>query len=104
MADIVVYKNRTNVISVSLGSDVSGDTFESEIREKALVGSPLIATWDVAFLTDGADGELVLTLDDSAVVDVTVKQGYMDIKRTSGGEPYEVFAPIKVLFKETVTE
>lgn len=103
MADIVVYKNRTNVISVSLGSDVSGDTFASEIREKEVVGSTLIAAWGVAFLTDGTDGELVLTLDNSALSAVAVKQGYMDIKRTSGGEPYEVFPPVKVLFKETIT-
>jgi len=103
MAEIVVYKNRTNVISVSLGTDVSSDILTSEIREKELVGSPLIATWDVTFATDGTDGELILTMDDSELVAVTQKQGYMDIKRMSGGEPYEVFAPIKVLFKETVT-
>lgn len=104
MADIVVYKNRTNRLSVSLGTDVSGDSFESEIREKALVASPLIATWDVAFLTDGVDGELVLTLDDSELSAVTQKAGYMDIKRVSGGEPYQVFAPVKVVFKNVVTE
>lgn len=103
MDDIVVYKNRTNVLSVSLGSDVSADTFTSEIREKVGVASPLIATWDVAFLTDGTDGELVLTLDDSELVAVTQKAGYMDIKRTSGGEPYEVFPPIKVKLVEVVT-
>jgi hypothetical protein len=89
---------------VSLGTDVSGDTFESEIREKALVTAPLIATWTVEFLTDGIDGELVLTLDDSALLEVTQKVGYMDIKRTSGGEPYAVFAPVKVKFQDTVTE
>ena len=102
--DIVVYKNRTNILSVSLGTDVSADTFESEIREKASVTAPLIAAWDVAFLSDGADGELVLTLDDSALDAVTVKSGYMDIKRTSGGEPYAVFPPVKVKFQDVVTE
>ena len=103
MDDIVVYKNRTNVLSVSLGSDISADTFASEIREKAGVASPLIATWDVAFLTDGTDGELVLTIDDSALTAVTQKAGYMDIKRTTGGEPFQVFDPIKVKFVEVVT-
>lgn len=103
MDDIVVYKNRTNVLSVSLGSDVSADTFESEIRDKVGVTSTLIATWDVAFLSDGTDGELVLTLDDTATDAITQKAGYMDIKRTSGGEPYEVFPPIKVKFLEVVT-
>ena len=103
MSDIIVYKNRTNVLSVSLGADVSGDTFASEIREKELGSSALVATWVVDFLTDGTDGELVLTLDDTGTETITVKQGYMDIKRISGGEPYEVFPPVKVLFKETVT-
>lgn len=104
MDDIVVYKKRTNVLSVSLGTDVSGDTFESEIREKASVTAPLIATWNVAFKTDGVDGELVLTLDDSEVSDVTQKSGYMDIKKISGGEPYAVFPPVKVKFQDVVTE
>ena len=103
MDDVVVYKNRTNVLSVNLGRDVSGDTFESEIREKAQVGSPLIAEWDVAFKTDGTDGELILTIDDSDVANITQKSGYMDIKRVSGGEPYAVFPPMKVRFQETVT-
>ncbi len=103
MNDIVVFKKRTNILTVSLGSDVSGDTFASEIREKALNDSPLVATWTVAFATDGTDGELVLTLDDSELSAVTVKTGYMDIKRVSGGEPFAVFAPIKVLIKDTVT-
>lgn len=105
MDDLIVHKNRTNVLSVSLGYDVSADIFTSEIREKALVGSPLIAEWDCDFLTDGTDGELVLTLDDSLVQAITQKSGYMDIKRLSGGEPYPVFnAPIKVVFQETVTQ
>ncbi len=103
MSDIVVYKNRTNVISVGLGVDVSGDTFESEIRERVGAGYPLIATWNVGFATDGTDGELVLTLDDAQLSAVTAKSGYMDIKRISGGEPYAVFAPIKVVFQDTVT-
>lgn len=104
MSDVIVYKNRTNVVQVDLGSDISADDFTSEIRQKALVGSPLVATWVVAFLTDGTDGKLVLTLDNSELQDVGVKVGYMDIKRTSGGEPYQVFSPIKVVFQETVTE
>lgn len=104
MSDVIVYKNRRNVISMSLGRDVSDDTFESQIREKARVDAPLIAEWVVSFATDGEDGELLLTLDDSDLSDITQKSGYMDLKRTSGGEPYQVFAPMKVLFKDTVTE
>lgn len=104
MDDIVVFKNRRNVLPVSLGYDISGDTFESQIREKALLSSPLVAEWTVTLLTDGTDGELILTLDDSELSDVTVKTGYMDIKRISGGEPFALFAPVKVKFQDTVTE
>lgn len=103
MSDIVVYKNRTNILTVSLGVDVSSDTFESQIREKSTNDSLLLATWAVAFATDGVDGELVLTLDDSQVSDITAKTGYMDIKRITGGEPFAVFDPVKVVFRDTVT-
>lgn len=110
MADIVVHKNRTNVLRVSLGMDVSLDTFTSEIRAEANNSSTLYGTYVCNFLTDGTDGELVLTLDDSEVLSANpvladVKKGYMDIRRLSGGEPYPVFnAPIKVVFQDTVTE
>lgn len=103
MNDIVVYKNRTNILAVSLGVDVSADTFESQIREKAQGDSLLLATWAVAFASDGTDGELVLTLDDSQLTDITARTGYMDIKRIIGGEPFAVFAPVKVVFQDTVT-
>lgn len=103
MSDIVVYKNRTNILTVSLGVDVSGDTFESQIREKSTNDSLLLATWSVAFVTDGVDGELVLTLDDAQLSDITAKTGYMDIKRITGGEPFAVFDPVKVVFRDTVT-
>jgi len=101
---ILVYKRRTNVLRVSLGIDVSEDDFMSEIREKSTTESPLIATWSVSFLTDGTDGELVLTLDDSEVSEVSVKTGYTDIKRITGGEPVPVFPPVKVSFLDPVTE
>lgn len=104
MSEVTVFKRRTNKLRVSLGFDVSGDTFASEIREKATFSSPKIATWSWAFVTDGTDGEILLTCDDSELLAVTVKSGYMDIKRISGGEPLAVYAPIKVNFIETVTE
>lgn len=102
--ELIVYKNRTNIVPVNLGYDVSADTFTSEIREDKNSTSPLIATWTVSFDTNGIDGKLVLTLDDSDLTSITQKFGYMDIKRVSGGEPLPVFAdPIKVLFKDVVT-
>jgi hypothetical protein len=104
MSDVVVYKLRTTIIRVNLGIDVSGDTITSQIREGKEHTSTLIGEWDVTFDTDGVDGKLRFTLDDSEA-NITQSKGYMDIKRVSGGEPLPVFSsPIKVLFKEQVTE
>lgn len=98
---IVVYKNRTNVVMVSLGIDVSGDTLTSEIRTQSGI---LIATWDVTFDGDGTDGELVLTLDDSMLTAIAYPSGLMDIKRVTVGQPISVFdKPLEVEFREVVT-
>lgn len=98
---IVVYKGRTNVITVSLGINVSTDTITSEIRTEAGV---LIATWAVAFDSDGTDGELVLTLDNSVTTPIAYPSGLMDLKRVSGGEPLAVFdKPVEVEFRNVVT-
>ena len=98
---LVVYKNRTNIVPVSMGIDVSGDTITSEIRTAS---GTLIATWSVAFASDGTDGELVFTLDNSALSSITYPKGLMDIKRVSGGEPLPVFErPIEVEFRDAIT-
>lgn len=105
MGTITVYKRRTNVMQISLGYDVSADTFDSEIREGKDTTTTLIATWDISFLTDGTDGILVLTLDNSVTELIAQSSGWMDLKRTSGGEPLPVFdKPVKVVFEEVVTE
>lgn len=104
MNQVIVHKGRRNVLPVSLGIDVSGDEFESEIRAGKNRTSTLIATWTVSFLTDGVDGELLLTLDDSVTTDIEKTIGYMDIKRITSGEPVPVFDELlEVLFQETVT-
>lgn len=96
-----VYKNRTNIVAVSLGIDVSGDTLTSQIRTAAGV---LIATWSVVFDNDGTDGELILTLDNSAVASIPYKTGLMDLKRVTGGEPVPVFErPLEVEFEDSIT-
>jgi hypothetical protein len=101
MADLTVYKNRTNVIQVHLGFNVSADTITSEIRDKA---KELLATWVVSFLTDGTDGKLVLTLDNANLANLTAKTGLMDFKRMSNGEPLPLIdEPIDVTFKDTIT-
>ena len=98
---VIVYKNRTNIITVSLGINVSGDTITSEIRTESGV---LIATWGVVFDSDGTNGELILTLDNTITANISYSSGLMDIKRVSGGEPIAVFDnPIEVEFRSTVT-
>lgn len=104
MNQLTIHKGRTAVIQVDLGFDVSSDTITSEIRVDKDSTSTLIATWVVAFLTDGVDGKLVLTLDDSVTTAITHHKGYMDIKRVTGGEPVSVFdEPLDVVFKKVVT-
>jgi hypothetical protein len=104
MDQIVVYKGRTNTLTVALGFDVSNDEFSSEVRADKDRGSELLASWNVSFLTDGVDGELVLTMDDSVSNLVTKNIGYMDLKRLSAGEPLNVFdEPLEVWFKEPIT-
>ena len=98
-----IYKNRTNIIPVNLGVDVSGDTFASEIREERDSTSTLIASATISFDTDGVDGKILLTFDNSSLSAVLVKYGYMDVKRTSNGEPLQATTPVKVVFKESVT-
>jgi hypothetical protein len=103
-SQIFVYKNRTNIITVSLGMNVQNDTFSSQIRTEKNSTSTLLATWTVSFVTDGTDGMLKLTLDNSQLTSITRANGFMDIKRTTSGEPVPVFDdPIEVIFREVVT-
>jgi hypothetical protein len=98
---IVVVKHRTNTITVSLGYDVSDDTFMSEIRVGPNRDSSLIATWAVSFATDG---ELILTMAASVAGQIDENGGYMDIKRITGGASVPVWdLPLPVEIKESVT-
>lgn len=105
MKQIVVHKGRTVVVPVSLGMDVSADTFSSDIREAPNSEAALIASWVVSFDTDGTDGEVILTLDNSVSALITKSVGYMDIKRITGGEPVAIFdEPLEVFFQEIITQ
>lgn len=98
---LIVFKDRTNIVQVSLGMNVSDDTITSQIR--AYDGT-FIANWQVDFDNDGSDGELIFTIDDSALVGVIYQAGRMDIKRVSNGEPYPVGDElIEVDFRDSVT-
>ena len=102
---VVVHKGRTNTLRINMGKDVSADTFSSEIRSDPDLEAPLIATWQVSFETNGADGMLVLKLDNTATRSIKQNSGYMDLKRITGSEPVPVFdRPLEVEFRGTVTE
>lgn len=104
MKQVIVYKGRTIILPVSVGYDVSNDVITSEIRTEPSRDSDFIAAWTVTFLTNGMDGELILTLDDSVTGPIDKTIGYMDLKRVTGGEPVNVFdEPLEVFFKDTVT-
>lgn len=101
---VIVHKNRTNTLIVDLGIDVSLDAITSEIRSKPETSAPLLAAWTVAFETDGTDGMLVFTLDDTITAQIVAASGYMDIKRVTNGEPVPLFdKPLEVVFRGTVT-
>ncbi len=105
MQQVKVQRGKTVILPVSLGFDVSQDTITSEIRVDKSQSSTLIATWAVAFETDGQDGELILTLDNSITVEISNSVGYMDLKRVAGGEPLPIFnEPLEVLFVNTITQ
>ena len=102
---IVVQIGRDTKVTVSLGFDVSADTFTSQVRVNRGQDSQLIATWTVEFITDGSDGEILLTMPKAQTENLTFLKGWMDIKRASGGEELSVFAePVPVVFRRTVTE
>ena len=83
---------------------MSNDTITSQIRKEKNRESELLGEFVVTFVTDGTDGELKLTFDDSVSDDVEKSKGWMDMKRLTGGEPMNVWDdPIEVLFKEPVT-
>jgi len=101
---VIVHKGRTNIITVAMGFDVSADVITSEIRAEPDTESVLIATWDVAFATDGTDGELLLTINDIVTGQIKASGGYMDLKREVNGTPLPVFEkPLEVQFQGSVT-
>lgn len=106
---VIIERERTNVLQVELWDDLSADTFASEIRAEVDADSTLIATWTVSEgTTTNSEGDtvtlLTLTLDNSTAGAITAEEGWMDIKRTSGGEPYKVFdGAIPVQFRGNVT-
>lgn len=105
MAHVEVHRNRTNVHLVSLGYDVAGLNFRSEIRKTRRPTSNLIATWSISVVGDGSTGELRLSLDNGLTKDIQDTVGFMDILREEGGEPYSILdTPLTVYFLDFPTE
>lgn len=103
MNEIIIHKGRVNRIQIAMGIDVSLDTLTSEIRTQPTVDATLIVAFGVSFLTDGTDGLLVLTLDDTDRA-IEPAAGWMDLKRIVGTEAVPVFdEPLEVEFRSTVT-
>lgn len=101
---VILHKGRVNFLIVELGHDVSAETFTSQIRTQPDQEAPLIAEWDVAFVTDGTDGKLILTMDHVTTAQIAEQSGYMDIRRVSAGLPVVVFdRPVEVTIRGTVT-
>lgn len=101
---VIVHKGRRNTLTVSLGIDVSTNTITSQVRQLPDQNSALIMTWVVTFATDGTDGELILTVDDSVTAGIKENSGYMDLKRLVGGDAIPVFSrPLEVEFVGSVT-
>lgn len=104
MAHVKVTRGRAKPLEVKLDYSVEGDVLTSQIRETRDPESALIADWSVAFVTDGSDGHLLLTLTSETTAAITQSTGFMDIKRVSNGVPLDVFdSPLKVIFTEMPT-
>lgn len=104
MSPVVIHRNRTTTLRVELGYDASGDTFDAQIRTKEDHTSTKLGDFSVSFETDGSDGVLLLTFDDSLTTSITHDKGFMDVRRISNGEPLSVMAePLKVIFRGTIT-
>lgn len=102
---VTVHRGRTVRLPVSLGYDVSDCAITSQIRKTASRESDLIVEWDVFYETDGKDGKVVLFLDHVTTGSIVERNGFMDLKRVSGGEVYPVFEDaLEVIFKNVVTE
>lgn len=102
---LIVHKGRTNVVIVELGFDASAETYASQIRSEPNVESPLLAEWEVSFVTDGSDGKLQLFLSETVTAQIVPQSGYMDLKRTVGFINSALFdQPLEVSFRGTVTD
>lgn len=107
---VTIQRDRTETVTVQLPSGVgagyvtAGDTFTAQIRATRVPTSTLIATCTVSTASLSASDQLLLTLDNSVTAAITADRGWVDVIRTSGGEPYRVFdEPVQVVFVDMPT-
>lgn len=93
MQKIEVPRGRTVVLDISLGFNVSGSEFLSQIRASKDPAAAVIATWDVSFETDGTNGNLVATMDDSVTSAIVENTGWMTLVKVNGSKHVPVFDP-----------
>lgn len=84
MQPIVIQRGNTIEVPVSIGFNVSGETLTSKIYVDDDPLSAVIAEWTVSFITDGSDGELLLTLSYLITEAIVQSSGHMDLRKTSG--------------------
>lgn len=101
---IYIRVGRHNTVAVRFDGDISTEVLTSEIRKEKSKTSELIATFTPSFATDGTDGILLLTLDQTASDGITFTNGWMDIKKIEDGKSTSAFQhPVPVIFEGVVT-
>jgi len=101
---VFIYKGRTTKVLMSFGIDVSGDVISSKVKVSTEADSPVILTWEPAFLTDGVDGKVILKYEDDNPSEIPYTNAVMDVVRMSGDELYPAFVgTLPVVFIEAVT-
>lgn len=83
--------------------DLTGNTFESQLRKSPDPASDLIATFTVD-VTDAATGVLVLRLTDTQTGALTDDGGWYDLLRTTSAAPTSMFdRPLRAEIRDMPT-
>lgn len=103
MQKVEVERGKTVVVGISIGFNVSLFEFLCEMRESEDPASAIITTWDMSFETDGKDGELLASLDDSITSVLVLGAAWLHLYRVSGSTHLPVFGePVEVIILDPV--
>lgn len=98
MQKIEVERGKTIILMVSLGFNVSESEFLCQMRQSESPESSLLATWAISFDTDGKDGELLATLDNSISSSIAMSTAWLFLDKVSESPPLPVFPePLEVM-------